>query len=273
MATYFRAFDLWEVVEHNRDPNPLNNNPTVNQIKFHNEEKAKRFKALSCIHNAVSEDIFTRIMACESAKEAWDKLKAEFQGDEKSRRIQVLHLKRQFEGLKMREIESIKEFSSNIAKLVNQMRLLGEDIQESRVVEKVLVSLPEKFKNKICSLEDSKDCTQLSLQELINALQAVEQKAQVKKLLLQVSRENFGVKISLRRTMEAEEKLGNFNKTKTGNKTRIISTVSTQKGRNNFQLVSTTTKLITLSHGVGSRTLNAGGVNSMDTFRNFAKQT
>ena len=64
MGTYLRAFDLWEVVEHNRDPTPLNNNPTVAQIKFFNEEKAKKFKALTCIHNAVSEEIFTRIMAC-----------------------------------------------------------------------------------------------------------------------------------------------------------------------------------------------------------------
>ena len=154
----------------------MNNNPTLNQIKFHNEEKAKRFKALTCIHNAVSEEIFTRIMTYEHAKEAWDRLKAEFQGDEKSRRMQILNLKRQFEGLKMRETETIKDFSSNISKIVNQMRLLGEDVQDSRVVEKVLVSLPEKFENKICSLEDSTDFTKLSLQDLINALQAVEQR-------------------------------------------------------------------------------------------------
>lgn len=178
MATYLRAFDLWDVVEHNRDPTPLNNNPTVAQIKFFNEEKAKKFKALTCIHNAVSEEMFTRIMTCETAKEAWDKLKAEFQGDEKSRRMQILNLKRQFEGLKMKESDTVKEFSSNISKIVNQMTLLGEEIKESRVVEKVLVSLPEKFENKICSLEDSKDFSELSLQELINALQAVEQRQQ-----------------------------------------------------------------------------------------------
>jgi len=56
-------------------------------MKFFNEEKAKRFKALTCLHNAVSEDIFTRIMACKSAKETWDKLKAEFHGDEKSMKM------------------------------------------------------------------------------------------------------------------------------------------------------------------------------------------
>jgi len=69
METYLKALDLWEIVESDRQPTPLGNNPTIAQMKFFNEEKAKRFKALSCLHNAVSEDIFTRIMACKSAKE------------------------------------------------------------------------------------------------------------------------------------------------------------------------------------------------------------
>jgi hypothetical protein len=77
-------------------------------MKFFNKEKAKRFKALSCLHNAVSEDIFTRIMACKSTKETWDKLKAKFHGDEKSRRMQILNLRRQFEGLKMKETKPSK---------------------------------------------------------------------------------------------------------------------------------------------------------------------
>ena len=63
--------------------------------------------------------------------------------------MHVLNLKRKFEGLKMKEIESIKDFSSHISKLVNQVRLLGEDFPESRIVEKILVSLPEKFEHKI----------------------------------------------------------------------------------------------------------------------------
>ena len=57
----------------------------------------------------------------------------------------------------MKETETIKDFSSQILKLVNQVRLLGEDFPDSRIVEKVLVSLLEKFEHKICSLEDLKD--------------------------------------------------------------------------------------------------------------------
>ena len=90
--------------------------------------------------------------------------------------MQILNLKRQFEGLKMKESDTIKDFSSHISKLVNQVRLLGEEFPESRIVEKMLVSLPEKFEHKICSLEDSKDFFEMSFQELVNALQAVEQR-------------------------------------------------------------------------------------------------
>jgi len=76
METYLKAFDLWEIVESDKQPTLLGNNPTIAQMKFFNEEKAKRFKALTYLHNVVSKEIFTRIMACKSAKETWDKLKA-----------------------------------------------------------------------------------------------------------------------------------------------------------------------------------------------------
>ena len=68
MEIYLKAFDLWEIVESDKQPTPLGNNPTIAQMKFFNEEKTKRFKVLTCLHNAVSEEIFTRIMACKSTK-------------------------------------------------------------------------------------------------------------------------------------------------------------------------------------------------------------
>ena len=84
--------------------------------------------------------------------------------------MQILNLKRQFEWLKIKGSDTIKDFFSHILKLLNQVRLLGEEFQESRIVEKVLVSSPKKFKHKICSLEDSKDFSEMSFQELVNAL-------------------------------------------------------------------------------------------------------
>ncbi|KAL4271407.1 hypothetical protein GQ457_13G027700 [Hibiscus cannabinus] len=68
MKAYLRGSDLWDVVETGNDPPPLRNNPTVAQMKHHAVECAKKFKALSIIHAAVTETIFTRIMACETGK-------------------------------------------------------------------------------------------------------------------------------------------------------------------------------------------------------------
>ncbi|GKV35861.1 hypothetical protein SLEP1_g44067 [Rubroshorea leprosula] len=177
MKAYLRAFNLWEVVETDQQPPPLRQNPTLAQIKQHTEEVTKRYKALTCIHSAVTDEIFDRIMRCETAKEAWDLLKVEFQGDSKGIQMQVLNLKREFAVLRMNESETVKEFSDRIMKIVNRIRLLGdEELSDKRVVAKVLVSLPEKFEHKISSLEDSKDLSKIPLTELINSLQAVEQR-------------------------------------------------------------------------------------------------
>ncbi|KAF3666602.1 Long chain acyl-CoA synthetase 1 [Capsicum annuum] len=120
--------------------------------------------------------IFTRVMASETAKEAWDKLKEEFHGSDKIRQIKVINLRREFEILRMKDLKTIKEFSNKLMKVVNQIRLMGEELTDSRVVEKVLMSLLERFEAKISSLEDSKDLTKLSPSELVHALQAQEQR-------------------------------------------------------------------------------------------------
>ncbi|KAF2296366.1 hypothetical protein GH714_037585 [Hevea brasiliensis] len=112
MKAYLKTFDLWEVTETGRQPGPLREDPTLAQIKAHSEECAKGFKALSCIHASVSEVIFTRIMACETAKEAWDLLKAEFQGSALSKQMSVLNLRREFEKI-MKKYASIHKESSS----------------------------------------------------------------------------------------------------------------------------------------------------------------
>ncbi|GLT61621.1 hypothetical protein SLA2020_343160 [Shorea laevis] len=162
------------MVEIDRQLAPLPPNATFAQIKRHLEEVAKRYKALTCLHLAVTDEIFNIIMTCETAKEAWDKLKVEFQGNNKARQMEVLNLKREFTLIRMKDTETVKEFSNRLTKVVNKIRLQGEELFDKAIVEKVLVSLPEKFEHKISSLEDSKDLFQFSLNELVNALQAVE---------------------------------------------------------------------------------------------------
>ncbi|KAL0458578.1 UNVERIFIED_CONTAM: hypothetical protein Slati_0485000 [Sesamum latifolium] len=88
--------------------------------------------------------------------------------------MQIFNLRKEFELLKMKETGNVKEYIDRVMKVVNRIRLMGEDLPEKRIVEKVMVILPERFEAKISSLEDTWDLSQLTLQELANALQAVE---------------------------------------------------------------------------------------------------
>ncbi|XP_016743098.1 uncharacterized protein [Gossypium hirsutum] len=82
-------------------------------------------------------------MACETPKQAWNRLKEEFQGTERTRQQQLLHLRRDFENLKMKEEETVKQYSDRIMVVVNSIRLLGEQFSEVRIVEKMISTLPK----------------------------------------------------------------------------------------------------------------------------------
>nr|XP_048330690.1 uncharacterized protein LOC125422644 [Ziziphus jujuba var. spinosa] len=77
---------------------------------------------------------------------------------------------------KMLEHETVKEFSNKLMKIVDQIRLHGKFLPDQRIVEKILICLPEKYEAKISILEETRDLTQLTVAELINALQAMEQR-------------------------------------------------------------------------------------------------
>ncbi|PHT58696.1 ABC transporter C family member 2 [Capsicum baccatum] len=181
MKSYLQAYDLWEVVAEDTPLQPFPENPTVAQIKSHSDEKLKKFKAKTVIQNSVADSIFSKIIACETSNEAWEKLKKEYQGSDRVRQMQILNLKRDFESLRMQEDETIAKYSENISLLVSNIRLLGEDFKEDRIVEKILVTIPERFESKISSLKESKDLSTISVEELITALQAQQQKRAFKK--------------------------------------------------------------------------------------------
>ena len=167
MKTYLRAYDLQEVVEVGKEPVTLPKNLTLNQIRYHSEENAKKYKALFAIRSCVQDEIYKRLMNYDTPKKAWDALKEEFQGNKRTKQMQVLNLRREFEVLKMKDSKTIKEYIDKLMKIVNKIRILGEELTERRVVEKVLVSVPKGFEAKISFLEDLKNLTKLTLTDLV----------------------------------------------------------------------------------------------------------
>ncbi|XP_022930154.1 uncharacterized protein LOC111436666 [Cucurbita moschata] len=115
-------------------------------------------------------------MSLKTAKETWDYLKAEYGGDERIWGMKVLNLIRDFRLQKMKESESVKEYYDRLLSITNKVRLLGSMLNDFRIVEKLLVSIQEKFEATVTTLENTKDLSKISLRELLDALQAQEQR-------------------------------------------------------------------------------------------------
>ena len=52
----------------------------------------------------------------------------------------------------MKEFETIKEYSTKLVDIANKARTLGTDLSDTRLVQKILVSLPERYMATIASL-------------------------------------------------------------------------------------------------------------------------
>ncbi|XP_059281353.1 uncharacterized protein LOC132035051 [Lycium ferocissimum] len=171
MKSYLEAYDLWEVVKEDKPIEPLPENSTPAQIKVHSEEKPKRHKAKIVIQILLLIQCFLKLLHVKQQKKLGKNLKRSIKEVNKAEKI-----KRDFESLRMQEGETITQYSDIIVLIVNRIRLLDKNFKDNRIVEKILVTIPERFESKISALEESKDLSTISLAELISALQAHEQR-------------------------------------------------------------------------------------------------
>ena len=71
----------------------------------------------------------------------------------------------------MEEDQSFDEFYAKLKDIVNFAFNLGKTIPKSKIVRKVLRSLPKKFHAKITTIEESKDIDKIPLTKLVGNLQ------------------------------------------------------------------------------------------------------
>ena len=112
-----------------------------------------------------------RISTCESAKEAWDILCVTHEGTNAVKLSKLQKLTTEFEYIRMNESETFVIFYARLSDIVNSSFNLGEKMPESKVIRKILRSLPEKFQAKVTAIEESKNVDELKLEELVGNLQ------------------------------------------------------------------------------------------------------
>ena len=131
-------------------------------------------KALNAIFCGVSPEEFHRISHITVAKEAWEILETTYEGTYKVKDTKLQMLTTRFEELNMSEDESFDSFYSKLNEVVVIKFNLGEKMEDSKIVRKILQSLSESFCAKVTAIEESKDLDDIKVQELVGSLQKYE---------------------------------------------------------------------------------------------------
>ncbi|KAK9740495.1 hypothetical protein RND81_03G039800 [Saponaria officinalis] len=159
---FLRANALWKTVENGSQQQTEGAQTTEASLKKISEDELKDAKALSFILNA---DIF-RIFSVLGRQVR----------DERIRAIRLNTLRKDFENLKMGENKDIETYTLRVMEIVNQMKIYGEDITETRIVQKILVTLTKRFDMIVIVIEESRDLSKRTMTELVGSLLAHDQK-------------------------------------------------------------------------------------------------
>ena len=127
-------------------------------------------KALNAIFCGVSLDEFHRISQIIVVKEACEILETTYEGTKKVKDTKLQMLTTRFKELTMSEDESFDSFYSKLNEVVVSKFNLGAKTEDSKIVRKILRSLPESFRAKVTAIEESKDLDDIKVQELIGSL-------------------------------------------------------------------------------------------------------
>ncbi|XP_010686133.1 uncharacterized protein LOC104900415 [Beta vulgaris subsp. vulgaris] len=118
----------------------------------------------------MDDELFPRISSAKTAKEAWDTIKREYFGDKKVIAVKLQSLRSSFDNLSHKEKETVQSYLSRVSGIVNQMKSYGEIIENEKVVSKVLRTLHKDFRHVVAAIEESKDFSTYTFDELMCSL-------------------------------------------------------------------------------------------------------
>lgn len=176
MENLLRGKGLWSLVENGFDEPRAGTMLTDAQQALLDDARTKDHQVKGFLFEAIDRTVFEQILDRRTAKIVWDSMKRKFGGNSRVKRSLLNSLRREFEVLAMKNDEIITEYFARVMAISNKMRSNGEDMLDSRIVEKILRTLTERFTYVVVSIEESKDIDNMSIDELQSSLVVHEQK-------------------------------------------------------------------------------------------------
>lgn len=92
------------------------------------------------------------------------------------KQVRLQTLRGELESMRMKDNEKVTDYINRVLNVANQMKRNGEAVIESRLVEKILRTLTDKFENVVCAIEEARTLNTLTIDELSGSLEAHEQR-------------------------------------------------------------------------------------------------
>ncbi|XP_057719732.1 uncharacterized protein LOC130934162 [Arachis stenosperma] len=160
MSTHLKAQNLWNFIE-----------PGLQEGANVAQQRRDQL-ALSQIHQGVDYTVFGKIANAKSAKEAWNTLKLSYKGVDKAQKAKLQSLRRAYERYEMSSSETVEQYFTRVTDLVNKMRVYREDMPDSKVVEKILWTMPMKYDHVVTTILESHDMDTMTIAELQGTMES-----------------------------------------------------------------------------------------------------
>lgn len=176
MENLLRAKGLWNLVERGYNEPAVGTELSAAQQKQLDDIKMKDHQVKHLLFQAIDRVVFEQILDRKTSKIIWESMKKKFGGNERVKRSLLQTLRRDFEILAMKNDENVDDYFTRVMSISNKMRSNGEDMPDSKIVEKILRTLTDKFTYVVVSIEESKDTSIMTIDELQSSLSVHEKK-------------------------------------------------------------------------------------------------
>ncbi|XP_072151720.1 uncharacterized protein [Setaria viridis] len=131
--------------------------------------------ALDAICSAIPTEMVATIAKKDTVKQAWDAITTMCIGDDRVKKSTAQQLRHQFYLVTCKETESVEDYALHLNGMTANLSTLGEPVEQVKIVEKMLRSMPACFKQIILAIQTLLDPTTLTVDELTWHLKAAEE--------------------------------------------------------------------------------------------------
>ncbi|GJX78432.1 zf-CCHC domain-containing protein [Tanacetum coccineum] len=149
----------------------------ITSDKFDENQKkmiSKNNEAKMVLYNTLPKKEYERILMCNTAQDIWNSLITTHQGNKQVKDNKIDLFIQKYEEFIILDDESIDCAFSRFNTIITSLKALDNSFSSRNHIRKFLRSLPTKWRLKVTTIEESKDLSTLSLDELIGNLKVYD---------------------------------------------------------------------------------------------------